>query len=269
MVIQSLFLLQKTRVDYRFQSSLSKSCYCSLYSKDSVSSTNLRVLPSFESSSTEKPDHTNTPGPHFVSLLLVFVRLPVHSLATAFTAYTQNTSLDVSPVIWVNAFNRNTTKKNYLIRGGGSYTVGAYQLVVEMEKGVIKALTWIDGCGECHCDDASGSSITCPSNVCVTNNCAISTNECLVNGATTCDLKIFVAWVGTDINGRPCTSAGSLPYNFVQFGLSPAYRAAAGVDKQYLFDLNFGNSKAGASTLSVIPSFLLLSIVYTIFVLFG
>lgn len=152
--------------------------------------------------------------------------------------------------LWVNAFNLNSTRKGYLQRAGGqnNYAVGSYSLVVEMDKGVPKQLTWIDGCSECKCVLEAGSqtseSLSCPDAACVTENCAIPNDVCVRKGADTCDIKIYLAWVGTDARGRPATSAGSLPYNFLQFGLSPVYRAAAGVTDQYLFNLgNWGTKK--------------------------
>lgn len=169
-----------------------------------------------------------------------------HSRLIAYAAFAANSSQAASPIIWVNAFGMNSTRKHYFVRSSGAYTVGAFQLVVEMAKGVVNKLTWIDGCGECQC--SSSGSATCQSNVCVTNNCAISENDCTALAADQCNMKFYVAWVGSDVNNRPCTSAGSLPYNFVQFGLSAAYRAAAGVDKQYLFNLKFLTGAASSMT---------------------
>jgi len=151
--------------------------------------------------------------------------------------------------MYVSAFGLNSTRKNYFVNEGGvtnRYTVGSYSLVVEMTKGVVTALTWIDGCSECPSSCANtGQSLTCPDSVCLTNDCTIPEGDChnANHPVTTCDLKIFLAWVGSDAHSRPCTSSGSLPYNFLQFGLTPAFRAAAGVTDQYLFNI----SKIGSS----------------------
>lgn len=142
--------------------------------------------------------------------------------------------------MYVSGFGLNSTRKNYFQRiGSDVWTIGSYSLVVEMEKGTVKKFTWIDGCSECNCGTATdGTSITCPESVCITNDCSINHGDCIAKGSNTCDMKFFVGWVGEDKNNRPCTSSGSLPYNFLQFGLTPVYRAAAGVTNQYLFNIS-------------------------------
>lgn len=172
--------------------------------------------------------------------------------------------------MWASGFGLNSTQKQYVSKGASTYTVGAYQLVIEMDKGVVSALTWIEGCGECSkCPASSANSLTCQSDVCITNQCTIEAGDCTNLAADQCDMKVYVAWVGSDAHGRQSTSSGSLPYNFVQFGLSPAYRAAAGVDKQYLFSLSFltGNSDAASIKAHGPVSLLLIALFAIVFAL--
>jgi hypothetical protein len=185
-----------------------------------------------QSSKTYK--HTRT-----LSIWVIVFLLHPHP-RIAFESFVFNSSSPEETTIWASGFGRNTTAKRYVQRsGGGTYAVGSYTLVITMDRGNVTDMTWIDGCSECSCTGNGGQSLTCPDYACVTNNCAIPEADCTAKGMDTCDMKIFIGWVGTDSRGRPCTSSGSLPYNFLQFGLTPAYRAAAGVDNQWLFNLNF------------------------------
>lgn len=181
---------------------------------------------------------------------LCFLRLVLHPLCfgilhAAFNSYVTNKTSPDNLYLFASAFGLNSTNKGYLFREGGfggyTYVVGSFSLVVEMERGVPKKLTWIDGCGECAKDTPqAGESVFNPPAHCVTDNCAVPSQDC-TDANVPCDIKIYLAWVGTDARGRPSTSSGSLPFNFLQFGLTPAYRAAAGITKQYLFNLgNWG-----------------------------
>lgn len=107
-----------------------------------------------------------------------------------------------------------------------------------MDKGNVTSLEWVDGCNECKCSNEEdiGNSI-CKESLCYSDLCTVTDEDCDKMGDQTCNIKVYLAWIGTDANGRPFSSAQSLPNNFMVFGFKKAYRAAAGVDKQYFFDI--------------------------------
>jgi hypothetical protein len=93
-----------------------------------------------------------------------------------------------------------------------STVIGSWSAMVRLYKGKVVAIEWDDGCEEC---DA---------NHCLDNVCALDQTSCK---GTNCDMKIYLAWIGTDYNDRYCTSAGSLPSNFRTFSFGTMYDQAA------------------------------------------
>lgn len=108
-----------------------------------------------------------------------------------------------------------------------------------MDKGNVTSLEWFDGCSECKCgsDGDTLVDMLCPDSLCLSNSCAVTEKDCDARGEQTCNIKVYVGWIGTDNGGRPFDSSSSFPQNFMKFGFGKSYRAAAGVDKQYFFKL--------------------------------
>ncbi|PRP79997.1 cyclin-dependent kinase D-1 [Planoprotostelium fungivorum] len=91
--------------------------------------------------------------------------------------------------------------------------VGAFQAVIQMDSGNITDIVWSDGC-------IGG------------NNCGITLDD--INGnctANLCDLKVYVAWIGSDSQGYNCRSSASLPNAFSRFSAQSTFKNAAGVAK--------------------------------------
>lgn len=102
----------------------------------------------------------------------------------------------------------------------GSLVVPFYTLIIEMNKGQVKQLTWDDGCWGCeNSGDETGS-------VCLEKkDCAVNAEKCGGDG-TNCNVKVYIGWFGTDANGRYTTSAGKRISRFRKYSLADAYNTA-------------------------------------------
>eukprot|EP01126_Amoeba_proteus_P021342 TRINITY_DN2162_c0_g1_i4.p1 TRINITY_DN2162_c0_g1~~TRINITY_DN2162_c0_g1_i4.p1 ORF type:complete len:128 (-),score=7.13 TRINITY_DN2162_c0_g1_i4:70-453(-) len=110
-----------------------------------------------------------------------------------------------------------TTRKLYL---SSRYVVGSYSAIVRMENGNVTRIDWNDGCQECNEDR------------CIDNVCGIDQDTCARNERLkSCDLKVYLGWIGTDLDGTYCRSAGDLPSNFRQFALRPVYEQSSFLDQ--------------------------------------
>jgi hypothetical protein len=134
-----------------------------------------------------------------------------------------------------------------------------------MNQGYPTAVDWEEGCQEClkycgACSTADGTSVAsdvecgyvddsniqgeyrpydrdCNPGKCIDNICSVRRSfECLPTDTVcptcddqTCNIKVYVAWKGSDKIGRVFSSMGSVPSVFRKFSFSPAYRQAAGI----------------------------------------
>jgi hypothetical protein len=133
----------------------------------------------------------------------------------------------VGTQIWLQLASSNVTStiKRY---NSGNYIVGSFSAVIQLIEGIPQAFIWDDGCDECNTTGADP-------NQCLDRFCAVTMDECMnCTGCTsqTCNIKIFLAWLGTDLNGNVMTSASYLPSNLIKFSVDPVYKAAAGVVPQ-------------------------------------
>jgi hypothetical protein len=94
----------------------------------------------------------------------------------------------------------------------GNLVVGSFSAYVSLNSGKVTAINWDDGCQECDSDH------------CLDNVCAFDEEKCT---GRNCDLKIYLAWIGTDANNIYCTSAGTLPSNFQTFSFGTIFDYAA------------------------------------------
>eukprot|EP00164_Ancoracysta_twista_P002540 GFYU01003385.1.p1 GENE.GFYU01003385.1~~GFYU01003385.1.p1 ORF type:complete len:220 (-),score=28.59 GFYU01003385.1:963-1622(-) len=136
-------------------------------------------------------------------------------LDTNFDKADNDTSVDM----WVNGLSSGKVA----FRKGG-VVVPFQTLLVHVTGGEIKKLTW-DQPGCSVCEDSNPE-------LCIDNmNCGVDmATRC--GAKLNCDVKIYVAFIGTDKKGVPLTSAGKIFSRFRQFSLFNAYqhlwRTAAG-----------------------------------------
>lgn len=99
---------------------------------------------------------------------------------------------------------------------GNQYVVPFYTMIVELQDGMVKALTWDDGCYGCEGDSAA----------CVDGyTCGVSTEVCQKEEKD-CDLKLYLGWFGTDKGGNYLTSAGKRLSRFRGSSLKSAFNNA-------------------------------------------
>jgi len=99
--------------------------------------------------------------------------------------------------------------------------VGSWTAIVTLNNGVVQSIDWDDDCSQC------------ASNLCINgHDCFLSysnVGNCEGSNSYSCDIKIYVAWQGTDASGVPCTSLNYVPSRFELFALHPVWQAAAGI----------------------------------------
>jgi hypothetical protein len=165
-------------------------------------------------------------------------------------------------VLLANGSTVTTEWKKY-VDDTRSYVVGSYTAFAHMDRGQHINMTWEEGCGECTCfgnqTDTNGQSINpdttteqvylndCSPQLCISNLCGVKIDDCTNTelcpncNERTCDIKVYVGWVGTEGHGWPMNSYGSVPSAFTRFAISRSYRAAAGIVTKYDSILWVGN----------------------------
>jgi len=95
--------------------------------------------------------------------------------------------------------------------------VGYLVLVVTIANGNVISLQWDTDCSICP------DPTQCVDGFCTNakSDCEQSQNS--TNVPPNCDLKIYLAWVGTDSNDQSCTSAGSLTSRLRQYSVDNVY----------------------------------------------
>lgn len=93
--------------------------------------------------------------------------------------------------------------------------------IIDVEDGIVKGITWDDGCIFCQESDCgaknfgfNGTEINLLN---PTGGCAQTKKSCiegLANQTAACDIAFHVVWTGTDGNGRPFESSA---YRFSAF----------------------------------------------------
>jgi len=136
--------------------------------------------------------------------------------------YQNDTSTVVSASMEVNGFsNDQQLPPSIYLPSDNTNVVGFLVVVVTIANGNVTQLQWDSGCDLC--PDAT----QCVDGFCTTprSSCIAQPNQVPPN----CDLKIYLAWVGTDIYGSSCTSAGSLTSRLRQFSADNVYTQAADI----------------------------------------
>lgn len=90
-----------------------------------------------------------------------------------------------------------------------------WTLIINVNNGAVSSLTWDDDCS------------TCDSTHCIDGNCAVDIVNCdFYGGPTNCDIKVYVAWSGTDTDGYYFTSEQSTLSRFRQWSIAGAFSSA-------------------------------------------
>lgn len=99
----------------------------------------------------------------------------------------------------------------------GNRTVPYFTAIIHLKDGQVTEITWESNCFGC--SDGSQCTSKVWNDALGANNGFCSQQGCASNG----DIKVFLAWVGTDSSGNFLTSAGSTMSNFRRFSAYKAY----------------------------------------------
>ena len=103
--------------------------------------------------------------------------------------------------------------------------------------GVPTAMTWDDDCTLCSSDH------------CVDGNCAVDFNQCTnYGGSTNCDVKVYVAWAGTDVDGFYFTSQDRTLSSFRQWSITGAFNSATNFLPNALPTIDSGGAGTATNT---------------------
>ncbi|PRP89782.1 7,8-dihydro-8-oxoguanine triphosphatase NUDT15 [Planoprotostelium fungivorum] len=102
------------------------------------------------------------------------------------------------------------------------YFVGSFSAIIQLNRGVIDNIYWDDGCKECS-DTACFDGQTCAITMTDANNCVNA------NTTSTCNIKVYIVWSGTDADGFNMGSISNLPSHFAAFSLKKIYLQTSGV----------------------------------------
>jgi len=133
------------------------------------------------------------------------------------TGYGKTTLLS-DPKSRRTATSITTDSKTGEITSSIDYVVPYWVAIINMQDGVPKSIQWDDGCYACSGD------------ACINQTCAVDINSCYPidpTSQTDCDLKVYIAWFGTDSSGTYLTSAGKVPSRFLEYSVSSAVSSAA------------------------------------------
>jgi hypothetical protein len=137
--------------------------------------------------------------------------------------YSENVS------IWVDYHGSYSSQHYYRNNFTSGYFVGAFVVVIHLTNGLIQSVTWDDfGCGEC-----SSSECIADENCGIENSQA---NNC--DNPSSCNLNLYIVWMGTDASGNELLSAQYRPTLFAAYSLYPMYQAASGVAATRFFQPN-------------------------------
>eukprot|EP01132_Coremiostelium_polycephalum_P004048 gene4048-5066_t len=136
-----------------------------------------------------------------------------------------------------------TTYQNITLRPKRVYNwqndvmINYFTIVVQMDKGRIIDAIW---------DGDRDSSICKDCRFCIDNECAveISKMNCVLEDGVLsrlCDLKLFVAWAGTDRNKRQCQSINKIPSAFRKYSLTPMSQLGRGLLNDFLYKADQNN----------------------------
>lgn len=123
--------------------------------------------------------------------------------------------------------------------GGVKRTASVMTAIISVQDGDVVAITWDEGCFFCdpkkedcvpNTFDNSTNTVydAAPYATCTQTDtaCAEETGSYGTEGGGACDLKMYVTWTGTDVNGNFLTSAGLRFSQYRAFGVESLYDSA-------------------------------------------
>jgi len=132
---------------------------------------------------------------------------------------------DASEVaVYANIHGFITPYRFYKHQKTPGFLVGSLTLTITLLDGKLDNAYWADSCDECSLDRCVDE-----------KNCGLTYDELSCTDKFTCNVMIYLAWVGTDANGQPCRSYSFTPQRFSRFSLVPAYKSAANITNEQFF----------------------------------
>mmetsp|Transcript_9032 Transcript_9032/g.14794 ORF Transcript_9032/g.14794 Transcript_9032/m.14794 type:complete len:221 (+) Transcript_9032:321-983(+) len=159
---------------------------------------------SFPSDSDQGTDNSGLAGGVFCPAVDAFSVMTINASASQF----------VSGALLSLQLLGNYIKTPRLFRKD-NLVVSFLTVVINLDKGNVTDMRWDDDCS------------ACSNSACVDGNCAVDfTTECPVNPSA-CDPKVYIAWSGTDRQGRFMTSSGNVPSQFRFYSIGAVWNALA------------------------------------------
>ncbi|KAJ3426209.1 expp1 protein [Anaeramoeba flamelloides] len=178
-------------------------CHNTLYSKTSFKRDDDSIIFVY----INDPDGTNKRGT-FYPTVDDFTVLRINEFGCT---YGENENVTIS--VGVNEDERST----FVHYSKDKRFVGYYTVIVKLDEGKIDKIFWDDSIDKSDCPDENA----------IDDFCSLSLedyDDCKSNAR---DLKVFVAWIGTDSDGDYMTSANTIPSRFKRFGVSKVVNEAA------------------------------------------
>ena len=119
--------------------------------------------------------------------------------------------LNVTVRAWVE-IGGNRSESRIMVNN--DYAVGSRSVVISLDSGNITAIDWDDNCDGCR------------GNACLDGACAINADTIdpacddpkeLEMDPYRCGTKVYLVWVGTDVDGKPMKSINKLPSSLTKF----------------------------------------------------
>lgn len=109
--------------------------------------------------------------------------------------------------------------------------------IIDVQDGIVRGIAWDDACIFCEKAECVPNTYNFDGSVATTeqinqpvDGCYFSVQECIgfeADGNDICDLKLFVVWTGTDVNGKVLLSSDSrfsmFPPNRIQENVKGSY----------------------------------------------
>jgi hypothetical protein len=160
-----------------------------------------------------------------------------NSLVTSATSYGQNSFNSMATHI----FASSQTSLSFLRRYVDNELQRIYPFltaIIEVDKGIVIGITWDDACGFCNQSECQlntynfdGSAASAEQAKQPVEGCYLTREQCLgfvASGSKICDLKLYVVWTGTDVDGKALLSSDSrfsmFPPNRIQESVTSAYK---------------------------------------------
>lgn len=107
--------------------------------------------------------------------------------------------------------------------------VSFYTLIIELDRGMISKMFWQTGCFGCGDSSNCWKESTNKQQWCTNTFNLCSVVDAAATGGLSCNIKIYVAWQGTDVKGNYLMSAQTTIKNFLQFSFNTPFETAQNV----------------------------------------